>query len=60
MNITFLMLFVFDPTITDFQFLETNDWFNSININLAFGIDGLALVMIQLTALLIPVCIILC
>jgi NADH-quinone oxidoreductase subunit M len=60
LNITFLFLFAFDLNTTDFQFLETTSWFDSININFVFGIDGLALCMIQLTALLVPVCVILC
>lgn len=59
-NVCVGFLFFFDPTITQFQFLETNHWFNSVNINLILGVDGLALIMILLTALLIPVCILLC
>ena len=60
LNICCAMLFLFDPTIGYFQFLEQNTWFSAININCIFGIDGLALVMILLTAFLIPICIMLC
>ena len=35
-------------------------WFNVININCILGIDGLALIMIILTAFLVPICIMLC
>ena len=54
------MLFFFDPTVTYFQFVQTSDWFNPININCFLGLDGLGLIMIILTAFLIPICIILC
>lgn len=60
LNSTLILLFLFDSTSSDFQFIENYSWFNSININLTLGIDGLALVMLILTAFLIPVCILLC
>lgn len=60
LNYTFLLLFFFDPCSTDFQLLTKSLWLNSININVFFGIDGLALVFIQLTAFLLPVCVLLC
>lgn len=60
LNICFSFLFFFDPTVSTFQFLEKYSWFESINVNLIFGIDGLALIMIQLTAFLLPTCIMLC
>ena len=60
LNVSVSFLFFFDPTTTHFQFLESYSWFNSVNINLILGIDGLALIMILLTAFLIPVCIMLC
>lgn len=60
LNSTLILLFLFDSTSSDFQFIENYSWFNSININITLGIDGLALVMLILTAFLIPVCILLC
>jgi proton-translocating NADH-quinone oxidoreductase chain M len=60
LNICCLFFFFFDPTVTYFQFLESNYWFNAVNINCIFGVDGLALLMILLTAFLIPICIMLC
>ena len=60
LNICCAILFFFDPTITHFQFVEVCYWFNILNINCIFGIDGLALMMIILTAFLIPICIMLC
>jgi NADH-quinone oxidoreductase subunit M len=60
LNACVLLLFFFDQTSVQFQFIETSSWLSSININLILGIDGLALIMIILTAFLIPVCILLC
>jgi NADH-quinone oxidoreductase subunit M len=54
------LLFFFDPTVPFFQFLEVNNWFSAININCIFGVDGLALILIILTAFLTPICIMLC
>jgi NADH-quinone oxidoreductase subunit M len=60
LNASFVLLLFFDSTISEFQFFETNNWLQTININIIFGIDGLALVMILLTAFLIPTCVLLC
>jgi len=60
LNVCCAILFLFDPTVTHFQFIEMSYWFNIININCILGIDGLALVMIILTAFLVPICIMLC
>lgn len=60
LNICCVLLCFFDSTITHFQFFESYSWFNTININCIFGIDGLALTMIILTAFLTPICIMLC
>jgi NADH-quinone oxidoreductase subunit M len=60
LNFCCATLFFFDPTIGHFQFVETNNWFSAVNINCIFGVDGLALILIILTAFLTPICIILC
>ena len=60
LNFCVALLFFFDPTSTQFQFIETNSWFSSVNISFILGVDGLGLIMILLTAFLIPVCILLC
>jgi len=60
LNFSSLLLFVFDPSTTHFQLLAKFSWFDFLNINLIFGVDGLALIMVLLTAFLIPVCILLC
>ena len=60
LNYSFILLFYFDPSISQFQLISKSYWLNSININLVFGIDGLGLLMILLSAFLIPTCILLC
>ena len=60
LNFTVLLLFFFDANSTQFQLLETKPWLNSLNLNIIFGVDGFALVLIQLTAFLMPVCFLLC
>ena len=60
LNICCTLLFFFDPTATYFQFIEISNWFDIININFILGVDGLALLMIILTAFLVPICILLC
>ena len=60
LNYSFILLFYFDPSIAQFQLISKSYWLNSININLVFGIDGLGLLMILLSAFLIPTCILLC
>lgn len=55
-NISILLLFFFDPTVSGFQFLEKIDWLVLSNSSVILGIDGIALFMIILTTFLIPVC----
>jgi len=40
---------------TGFQFVESHSWFKAFNVNYAVGIDGLGLVLILLTTLLVPI-----
>ena len=60
LNACVLLFFSFNTTTTQFQFLEKYNWFSTLNVNLILGIDGLALIMILLTAFLMPACILLC
>ena len=60
LNVCCVIFFFFDPTVSHFQFVERSSWFNIFNINCILGIDGLALIMVILTAFLIPICIALC
>ena len=58
----FLALFLwysFDPTTSDFQFVEENTWISGF-IKFKFGIDGISILFILLTAFITPICIISC
>ena len=58
----FLALFLwysFDPTTYDFQFVEETTWISGF-IKFKFGIDGISILFILLTAFITPICIISC
>ena len=58
----FLALFLwysFDKNTADFQFIEEANWINGF-IKFKFGIDGISILFIVLTAFITPVCIISC
>jgi len=55
----FLSLFLwylFDNTISDFQFIEEKNWINGV-INFQLGIDGISILFILLTTFITPICI---
>jgi len=57
-----LSLFIWyslDPTSADFQFLEEKTWINNF-IKFKLGVDGISILFIVLTTLIIPICIISC
>ena len=45
----------FDKTQTSFQFVQSNKWISAFNINFAVGIDGISLVLILLSTILVPI-----
>jgi NADH-quinone oxidoreductase subunit M len=45
----------FDKAITGFQFIQSNSWISAFNINFAVGVDGISLVLILLSTILVPV-----
>lgn len=51
--------FLFDYSASEFQFTSSIEWFKigNLNFNLFFGLDGISLIFILLTTLLIPLCI---
>ena len=51
--------YLFDETITEFQFLEEKNWINGF-IKFKLGIDGISILFIVLTAFITPICIISC
>ena len=47
----------FDPSIEGMQFVERTSWMENFNIQYAVGIDGISLVLVLLTTLLGPLCV---
>ena len=53
--LTVAMALKFDPNSTSqFQFVETHSWISSFGISYSVGVDGIALVLIALSAILVP------
>ncbi|CAB4778184.1 unannotated protein [freshwater metagenome] len=50
-----VMAIRFDTSKTDLQFVETHSWIPTFGINYSVGVDGIALVLIILSALLAPI-----
>ena len=57
--LTIFLWYVFDKSISDFQFVEEKNWISGY-IKFKFGIDGISILFIVLTALITPICIISC
>jgi NADH-quinone oxidoreductase subunit M len=51
--------YVFDKNSSEFQFIEEKDWISGY-IKFKFGIDGISILFIVLTAFITPICIISC
>jgi NADH-quinone oxidoreductase subunit M len=45
----------FDPTSADFQFVERTPWIPAFGIDYAVGVDGISLLLVELTAFLTPI-----
>src|SRR5690348_12636889 len=54
--ISLILIWRFDPTSADFQFVEKHDWLGG-NISYAMGVDGISLPFVILTTGLMPICI---
>ena len=55
--ISIYLWYIFDPNITDFQFVENRVWLPGF-INYKVGIDGISILFIVLSTLITPLCII--
>ncbi|HEY9524827.1 MAG TPA: NADH-quinone oxidoreductase subunit M, partial [Thermopolyspora sp.] len=53
--LTIVMAVQFSPNGERFQFTETYDWIPAFGINYAVGVDGVALVLILLSVVLVPI-----
>lgn len=47
----------FDPSTAEFQFKESVAWIPALKINYAVGIDGISLLLVLLTTLVMPLCV---
>ncbi len=47
----------FDPATADFQFGEDVAWIPGLNIRYALGVDGISLLLVLLTTLILPLCV---
>ena len=45
----------FDRESTEFQFIQSNSWISVFNVNFAVGVDGISLVLILLSTILVPI-----
>src|SRR5690348_4451267 len=52
--ISLILIWRFDPTSADFQFVEKHDWLGG-NISYAMGVDGISLPFVILTTGLMPI-----
>jgi len=53
--LTIVMSASFEPKGPRFQFVQKHDWISSFGVQYAVGVDGIALVLIALVAVLVPV-----
>ena len=59
LNFCIYFILILDPASTKFQFVEQNLWINLSNNHFLIGLDGISLLLIILTALLTPICLLL-
>ncbi len=52
------LAFLFEPVGAPYQFLESHSWIPSFGASYALGLDGIALVLVLLTAVLVPLLIV--
>ena len=55
--LSLLLVAEFDPSVAGFQFVESAPWLSELGINYKLGVDGLSVLFVLLTALLMPICI---
>jgi NADH-quinone oxidoreductase subunit M len=53
--VSILMAVRFDKNYSGFQFTESHPWVRAFNINYAVGVDGMALVLIVMSTILVPI-----
>ena len=58
--LSLVMLFQFDGSSADFQFVEQSVWFAELGLSYHMGVDGISVFFVVLSTLLTPICILLC
>ncbi|MEN9735645.1 MAG: hypothetical protein RL129_355, partial [Actinomycetota bacterium] len=53
--VSVLMALKFDKSVSGFQFTESRTWISAFHINYAVGVDGMALVLIVMSTILVPI-----
>lgn len=51
------LLFGFDTTTSKFQFVEHHKWIEAFNINYTLGLDGISILLVLLTTIIMPFCV---
>ncbi|MCL2457459.1 MAG: NADH-quinone oxidoreductase subunit M [Desulfobulbus sp.] len=51
------LLFGFDPASSKYQFAEAYAWIPRLNINYIVGLDGISILLVLLTTLIMPFCV---
>lgn len=51
------LVMAFDSSTSSFQFVEQVSWIKSLNIQYVIGIDGISILLVMLTTLIMPLCI---
>jgi NADH-quinone oxidoreductase subunit M len=52
--LTVVLALRFDPAGAQYQFIESHSWIRSFGVRYALGLDGIGLVLVALTAVLVP------
>jgi NADH-quinone oxidoreductase subunit M len=53
--ISILVAIIFDKGLDQFQFVQSNNWISAFNVKYAVGVDGISLVLILLSTILVPI-----
>ena len=55
LGLAFILWKTFDPAIGGLQFVERHDWIPKLGVQYFLGVDGLGLLMVLLTAIVVPI-----
>jgi NADH-quinone oxidoreductase subunit M len=55
--LSFRLIGAFDRTTSKFQFVEHHRWIEHFNINYTIGVDGISILLVLLTTLIMPFCV---